>query len=58
MSEEILGSFVIEKPRLLKVNITYRIFLTPERLVAAKFGSVKEAFWSLLGELLGKPSSG
>ena len=53
MSEEILGSLVVEKIRLLKVNITYILLLTSDRLVAAKFGSVKEALLITAGIAVG-----
>ena len=45
MGEEVLGSFVIEKFRLLKVNITYRLLFTRDRLVTAGFKSVKDALF-------------
>jgi hypothetical protein len=53
MSEEVLGILEIEKIRMLKSNISYRLLLTSNRLVAAKFGSIKESLLAIAGGAVG-----
>ena len=53
MSEEVLGIFEIEKIRMIKSNISYRLLLTSNRLVAAKFGSMKESLLAIAGGAVG-----
>ena len=43
MNEEVFGCFGIQRVRALAPNINYILLLTSDRLVAAKFGSVKDS---------------